>query len=102
MRARKPNSEKLMLSRLETRLCKVCRVDSIFLHTFNYRLFEQKKCEKRVYVPSTPCTSPTGACQQMRNKMLFTLHTLHVRAARRQRPGARVRRQAGTRICATC
>jgi len=34
----------------------------------------------------------------MRNKMLFTLHTLHVRAARRPRPEAGLRRQAGTRI----
>ena len=76
MRARKPNSEKLMLSRLETRLCKVCRVDSIFSHTLINRIF-RKKCVKRVYVPCTPCTRPTGACQQMRNKMLSTLHTLH-------------------------
>ena len=36
---RKSNFEKLVLSRLKTRLCKVCRVDSIFLHTFNYRFF---------------------------------------------------------------
>ena len=68
--------EKLMLLRLEISLCKVCRVDSIFSYTFYYQIF-CKKCEKRVYVPCTPCTSPTGACQQMRNKMLFTLHTLH-------------------------
>ena len=76
MRTRKPNSEKLMLLRLEISLCKVCRVDSIFSYTFYYQIF-CKKCEKRVYVPCTPCTSPTGACQQMRNKMLFTLHILH-------------------------
>ena len=97
MRTRKPNSEKLMLLRLEISLCKVCRVDSIFSYTFYYQILS-KKCEKRVYVPCTPCTSPTGACQQMRNKMLFTLHTLHVRAARRPRPEAGLRRQAGTRI----
>ena len=42
MRARKPNSEKLMLSRLETRLCKVCRVDSIFSHTLINRIFRKK------------------------------------------------------------
>ena len=97
MRTRNLKSEKLMRIRQTIGMCKVCRVDSIFLHTFNYRLFA-KKCEKRVYVPCTPCTSPTGACQQMRNKMLFTLHTLHVRAARPPRPEAGLRRQAGTRI----
>ena len=68
--------EKLMLLRLEISLCKVCRVNSIFLHTFINRIF-LKKCEKRVYVPCTPCTRPTGAYQQMQNKMLSTLHTLH-------------------------
>ena len=55
MRTRKPNSEKLMLLRLEISLCKVCRVDSIFSYTFYYQIF-CKKCEKRVYVPCTPCT----------------------------------------------
>ncbi len=46
---RKSNFEKLVLSRLKTRLCKVCRVDSIFLHTFNYRFFALHyniKCNK--------------------------------------------------------
>ena len=76
MRARKLKSEKLMLLRLEISLCKVCRVDSIFSYTFYYQIF-CKKCEKRVYVPCTPCTRPTGAYQQMQNKMLSTLHTLH-------------------------
>ena len=76
MRTGNLKSEKLMRIRQTIGMCKVCRVDSIFLHTFNYRLFA-KKCEKRVYVPCTPCTQPTGACQQMRNKMLFTLRTLH-------------------------
>ena len=76
MRARKPNSEKLMLLRLEISLCKVCRVDSIFSYTFYYQIF-CKKCEKRVYVPCPPCTSPMGEYQQMREKMLSTLHTLH-------------------------
>ena len=65
-----------MLSRLETRLCKVCRVDSIFL-TLLLTGFFVKKCEKRVYVPCTPCTRPTGAYHQMQNKMLSTLHALH-------------------------
>ena len=73
MRARKLKSEKLMLLRLEISLCNVCRVDSIFSYTFYYQIF-CKKCEKRVYVP---CTRPTGAYQQMQNKMLSTLHTLH-------------------------
>ena len=58
MRARKPNSEKLMLSRLETRLCKVCRVDSIFLHTFNYRLFEQKNVRNGYMYPAHPAQAP--------------------------------------------
>ena len=68
--------EKLMLLRLEISLCKVCRVDSIFSYTFYYQIF-CKKCEKRVYVPCTPCTSPMGEYQQMREKMLSTLQTLH-------------------------
>ena len=76
MRTGNLKAEKLMRLRLKTSLCKVCRVDSIFLHTFNHKPFA-KKCEKRVIVPCTPCTQPTGAYQQMREKMLFTLHTLH-------------------------
>ena len=58
MRTRKPNSEKLMLSRLKTRLCKVCRVDFIFSHTFINKIFTTKMWE-------------TGICT------LHTLHTAH-------------------------
>ena len=97
MRTRKPNSEKLMLLRLEISLCKVCRVNSIFLHTFINRIF-LKKCEKRVYVPCTPCTSSTRAYHQMQNKMLSTLHALHNGGARRPRPEAGLRRQTGSCI----
>ena len=100
MRTGNLKSEKLMRLRLKTSLCKVCRVNSIFLHTFINRIF-LKKCEKRVYVPCTPCTRPTGAYQQMQNKMLSTLHTLHNGGAAAA-PGAGLRRQSGTRICATC
>ena len=39
-----------------TVVCRVCRVETIFSHTFYFNWILIFLCEKRVIVPCTPCT----------------------------------------------
>lgn len=57
MWARKPNSEKLVLSRLETRLCKVCRVDIPVSHIFAKKSVI-KSVRKDAFYPAHLAHSP--------------------------------------------